>query len=337
VPAVSVVMPVYNGARFLTEAIGSIVRQTFRDWELIVVDDCSTDGTAAILAQARDQDNRIRIYRLPENQGATKALNEGARHARAALIARMDADDVSLPTRLETQVRFLGAHPEIAVLGSWVRRIDENGVLGARQKYPTDSALIAWSFFFFNPLAHPTVMMRRNVLNVDAVYDAQYRLAQDYALFMKLSRTVAITNVPEILLHYRTWSGNSSRKPAQRQIGAQIARQHAEALGVNATNEQMDALLGLASGFYPTQIEDLSVLGELIINLRTAVVQGIPRTMNATAINVDAAVRIWQLSIHAATRAPRLSLRLALTAWASSPRSIFSVARKVLERLKPGG
>jgi glycosyltransferase involved in cell wall biosynthesis len=325
---------VYNGARFLQEAIDSIVDQTFEDWELIVVDDCSTDDTAAILAQAQDRDNRIRVHRLPENLGATKALNHGARMARGTLIARMDADDVSLPARFDRQVEYLETHPEIAVVGCWVRRLDENGVVGALHQYPTSPALIAWSFSFFNSLAHPTVMMRRAALDMDAVYDPEYRLAQDYELFTRLSRRTLLANIPEVLLHYRWWAGNSSRKPAQELAATQIVRRHAQVLGVQATDEQIRLLQGLARDRYPNFPEELPKLAELIMELRAASLRSLPQAANMSAIDVDAAVRIWQLSIQAARRSPGLSLSLARKAFTLSPMSVVTVARKAVRRLR---
>lgn len=333
VPAVSVVMSVYNGARFLQEAIDSIVHQTFEDWELIVVDDCSTDDTAAILAQVQERDNRIRVHRLPANVGATKALNKGAQMARGNLIARMDADDVSLPARLETQVRYLEAHPEIAVVGSWVRRLDENGAVGALRHYPTNPALVAWSFFFFNALAHPTVMMRRSALDMERVYDPEYRLAQDYALFTSLSRRALLANVPEVLLHYRWWPGNSSRKPAQELAATQIVRMHAQALGVSASDDQIRALQGLARDRYPSRPDELAALAELIVQLRVAAIRSLPPSMDAAAMDIQAAVRIWQLAIRATRCAPRLSLSLALRAVGLSPRAVLTLARKGAGRL----
>jgi glycosyltransferase involved in cell wall biosynthesis len=327
-------MSVYNGARFLQEAIDSIVHQTFEDWELVVVDDCSTDDTAAILAQAQGRDKRIRVHRLPENQGATKALNQGARLARGSLIARMDADDVSLPARLETQFSYLEAHPEIAVVGSWVRRLDEHGVVGALHKYPTKPALVAWSFFFFNALAHPTVMMRRSALDMESVYDPDYRLAQDYALFTSLSRRTLLANIPDVLLHYRSWPGNSSRKPAQELAATQIVRRHAEALGVQATDEQIRALQGLARDRYPDAIEELPKLAQLILELRAAALRSLPSAADMSAIDVEAAVRFWELSIRAARRSPALCLSLARKAFALSPRSFVTLATKATSRVR---
>src|SRR5262245_39958720 len=115
-PLVSVVMPAYNGERFVVEAVRSILAQTFRDFELIVVDDGSTDRTAELVAAEQSRDPRVVVHRQPSNQGFRIALNAGCALARGELIARMDADDVSLPERFERQVAFLRAHPEVGVV-----------------------------------------------------------------------------------------------------------------------------------------------------------------------------------------------------------------------------
>jgi glycosyltransferase involved in cell wall biosynthesis len=327
-------MSVYNGARFLGEAIDSIINQTFLEWELIVVDDASVDDTSEILAEYGKRDSRVRGCTLQVNQGAAAARNVACRQARAPLVAIMDADDVSLPERLATQVEYLISHPEISVVGSWVRLINDEGVVGPIRRYPTSPALVAWSLFFFNTLAHPTVMMRRTALHMEAVFDPQYRLAQDYALFTSLSRRVQMANIADVLVHYRTWGGNSSRKPAQALAATQIVRKHAEALGVSATDAQIDALQGLARDRYPDRPEELAALAQLIMRLRTAAIHSLPRSMDTAGIDVDAAVRLWQLAIQATRRAPRLSLSLARRAFVLSPRSVLALARKAFQQLR---
>jgi hypothetical protein len=188
--------------------------------------------------------------------------------------------------------------------------------------------------FFYNSLAHPTVMMRTSALNMDAVFDPRYRLAQDYALFTGLSRRFQLANIPEVLVHYRTWAGNSSRKPAQALAATDIVRKHAEALGVSATDDQINALQGLARERCPDAPEDLQALAELILDLRATTLRSLPQSTDIAAIDGDAAVRLWQLSIHAARHAPSLSLSLARRAFSLSPSSVFTVARKGAHRLR---
>ena len=126
-PLISVIMPVFNGENFLQDAVGSILGQTFTDFELIAIDDGSTDNSTALLESFRLNDRRVIIQRHTENQGVTAALNTGLALARGKYIARMDADDISLPVRFEKQVAFMETHPEIDILGSAVRLMDERG------------------------------------------------------------------------------------------------------------------------------------------------------------------------------------------------------------------
>jgi len=163
-PLVSAVMPVYNGERFVVEAVRSILAQTFGDFECVVVDDGSTDGTAKLLEAEQARDSRLVVHRQPSNLGFRAALNTGCALARGELIARMDADDISEPTRFEQQVAFLRAHPEVGVVGSAMQVIDDHGVRGRVKSYPAGGGLAAWSMLFFNSLGHPSVMMRRALL-----------------------------------------------------------------------------------------------------------------------------------------------------------------------------
>jgi hypothetical protein len=169
---------------------------------------------------------------------------------------------------------------------------------------------------------------------MEAVFNPQYRLAQDYALFTSLSRRVQMANIPDVLVHYRTWGGNSSRKPAQALAATQIVRNHAEALGVNATDRQVEALQGLARDRYPDRPEDLAALAQVIEQLRTATLRNLTRRVDTTEIDVDAAVRLWQLAAQATRRAPGLSLSLARRAFALSPRSVLALVRKAFQRLR---
>ena len=125
-PKISVVMPAYNAAEYLDEAIRSILNQTFRDFEFIIINDGSTDDSISILDKQQKLDSRIRVYHQ-ENQGMIAALNRGCRLARGKYIARMDADDISLPGRLEKQLKYMERHPQIGILGTWIYSIDKNG------------------------------------------------------------------------------------------------------------------------------------------------------------------------------------------------------------------
>ncbi len=224
-PKVSVVMSVYNGEKYLREAVDSILGQTFRDFEFIIVDDGSTDNTWAIL-QSYD-DPRVILVRNEENIGLTKSLNKGLAIAQGEYIARMDADDVSLPERLEKQVAYLDEHPEVGLIGTSVEIIGKEGERLAVLRRPMDPPLITWSLLFDNCLVHSTVMYRRSLVEKLGGYNPG-RYAQDYDLWSRMSFRTQIAKLPEVLISWR-------RHPAG--ITAQkLARQEAFASQISARN-----------------------------------------------------------------------------------------------------
>lgn len=197
-PRVSILLPAHNEAAEIVEAIGCIRQQTFTDWELLVLDDGSTDATPALVAAQAAVDPRVRLLRF-EHQGLTRTLNAGLRVARGELIARQDADDRSLATRLERQVRFLDAHPEVAVVGSdWF----EEGPDGRRvtRRVAFVSGCVNDRLVERNPLAHSSVVFRRWAVEARG-YDERYVCAQDYDLWLRLRRRgITLWNLDEPLL-----------------------------------------------------------------------------------------------------------------------------------------
>jgi len=222
---VSVVMSVYNGEKYLREAVDSILGQTFRDFEFIIVDDGSTDHTWTIL-QSYD-DSRIVLLRNQENIGLTRSLNKGLAAARGEYIARMDADDVSLPKRLEKQVAYLDAHPEVGLLGTWVEIIGERGERLSVLRRPVDPLFITWSLLFDNCLVHSTVMYRRSLVGKLGGYNPS-RYAQDYDLWSRMSLETQIVKLPEVLV---SWRSHPAGITAQK-----LARQEAFAYEISARN-----------------------------------------------------------------------------------------------------
>jgi glycosyltransferase involved in cell wall biosynthesis len=206
-PRVSVLLPVYNGGRYLAGAIESILNQSYRDFELLIVNDGSTDGSAAVIAHYQELDGRIRVHTQP-NQGFCAALNNGLALVRGEYIARMDADDVSLPERLVRQVAFLDDHPEVGVLGGAFRLMDEGGQLGLVVRFPAEHNVLVWLLLFCCPLGHPTVMMRSRVVRGVSGYDPQMAYVEDYDLWRRLKGQTRFSNLPETLLHYRQHVGS---------------------------------------------------------------------------------------------------------------------------------
>ena len=200
-PRVSVVMAVHNGGRHVRRAVDSILGQTFEDLEFVVVDDGSTDATGEILASYRDI--RMKLVRH-ERQGQTRSLNRGIAMSRAPYLARQDADDVSLPARLEKQVAFLDGHAEIGVLGTGVTLIDESGRRLRDYLYPTDhEKLSARLVRFESPLPHTTLMFRAEVVRALGGYETTFLKAQDFDLLLRAIERHRVASLAEPLCELR--------------------------------------------------------------------------------------------------------------------------------------
>jgi len=207
-PIVSVLMPVANGERFLPEALKSLQAQTLQAWELIAVLDGCTDRTEAILTEQRDQ--RIRVKTMPSRRGIAHALNRGLSACRSDFVARFDADDVCLPTRLERQVGVLRERPSLGVLGSAARLIDEDSQPVGFRAVQTGPRRLRLGLLFRNQFIHPSVMFRRSVVMQAGSYDERMGQVQDYELWLRVLRISQLDNVAEPLIAYRVYPGQSS-------------------------------------------------------------------------------------------------------------------------------
>lgn len=206
-PAVSVLMSVRDGAPWIADAVASVLGQTAGDLELIVIDDGSTDGTAAVLAAVADA--RLRVERQPP-AGLTASLNRAVALARAPLLARLDADDLALPERLARQRAFLDAHPEVGVLGTAAREVDPAGRDVRVVRPPTDDAAIRRALIRRNPFVHSAVMLRRALVERAGGYDESLPVAQDYDLWMRLGPLTRFGNLPDALVVRRLLPGRVS-------------------------------------------------------------------------------------------------------------------------------
>jgi glycosyltransferase involved in cell wall biosynthesis len=206
-PAVSVVMAVYNGEPWLGEALASILGQSLVNLELIVVDDGSTDGTSKRLETITDP--RLLVLRQPRG-GQTKALNCGLRAARAPLIARIDADDVALPGRLERQAGFLAAHPDVGLLGTAAREIAPDGAVVRTLVPPCDDHALRHVLRRSNPFIHSSVLFRRALVDAVGAYDESFTVAQDYDLWLRMSRVTRLASLDEPLVLRRLAPGRLS-------------------------------------------------------------------------------------------------------------------------------
>jgi glycosyltransferase involved in cell wall biosynthesis len=209
-PLVSVVLPVFNGATYIVAAVNSILAQTFTDFELLVIDDGSTDATRDLLAPIARTDQRLQILAEP-HRGLVGTLNHGLAVARGALIARMDADDVALPGRLAAQVAYLKSHPDCVVVGTTILKVKADG----HSKSPPK-----WKLPIYRPLAfppeiggvpHPTALMRADALATVGGYRAYFYNAEDRDLWARLWTVGRIHQLPDVALHYRVHAGSVTR------------------------------------------------------------------------------------------------------------------------------
>ncbi len=226
-PKISVIMPVLNGEKYLNQAIESILNQTFTDFELIVVDDGSTDQTPEILRSYAELDERVRILTNPENKGISYSRNRGVEYSRGEYIANMDADDWCFPERFEKQVDYLVHHPEIAVLGTSCYKVDENGVLQRIITYPTSSGMIRWSMIFSCPFCNPCVMIRKKIFDDPSIrYEECVPPAEDYMFWSLVVQNYKMANLKDALTYYRWHKTNISitQNSAQWMYSLEITR-----------------------------------------------------------------------------------------------------------------
>ena len=206
-PRVSVLMAVRDGVPWVKDAVASVLAQTLSDLELIVVDDGSVDATPALLA---DVDDRRLLVERQSRAGLTCALNVALARASAPLVARLDADDIALPERLQRQVAFLDAHPEVGVVGSAAREIGDDGLEVRVVRPPEDHVALRRALIRRNPMVHSTVTMRRGAVEAVGGYDARFAVAQDYDLWMRLLAVTRLANLPQTLVVRRLLPGRVS-------------------------------------------------------------------------------------------------------------------------------
>ena len=200
---ITVLLAVYNGQQYLREAIDSILSQTFRDFEFLIIDDGSTDNTLFILNEYARRDSRIKLVTRP-NKGLTYTLNEGIFLARGEFLARMDADDICLPQRFEKQLAYLRQHPECVLVGSRVQLMDPEGLplreMSQEQSHQEiDDAHLNRGW----PVVHPATMMRLSAIKQIGGYRDEFNTLEDLDLFLRLAEVGKLANLPDVLLRYR--------------------------------------------------------------------------------------------------------------------------------------
>ncbi|OYX21517.1 MAG: hypothetical protein B7Z04_02805 [Rhodobacterales bacterium 32-66-9] len=216
----SVLMPVYDCDQFVQAAIDSILNQTFRDFEFIIIDDGSKDRTAEIVEAAAARDPRIRVISR-ENRGIVPSLNEALEQATGTLVARMDGDDISLPDRFSRQVAYLQANPECGLVGTQIMFMDPDGRPIAPMPNPLGhDEIVARMMIGREGISHPTVLFRREVAQSINGYSDRFKHAEDIDFFLRMAEATRVANMPELLLHYRQHPKSIGRTQSEAQAAA---------------------------------------------------------------------------------------------------------------------
>jgi len=298
-PRVSVITAVYNGERFLAQAIDSVLGQTFTDFEYLVVDDRSTDGSRGILERYAALDDRVVLLRTEAHIHQGNAINTALRQARGEFIAILDADDLAHPERLEHQVAFLHARPDVGVAGTQAQQIDEDGRAGRVLSYPVTCELARWDILFWTPVLHSAAMIRSDLLQEIGGYSVQWRYASDYLLWAELIMRTGIANLPEVLVSYRYHAQQTSlvhAKVQQSTVWLLIYKMLAERLALRA---QLDDIGALFRGVRGARLEDAGAparAGDLLAAIRERYIC-VERPDAATAHLIDMDCAKWLLTL----------------------------------------
>ncbi len=252
-PAISVLIPIHNAGRFLASALETVLGQTFSDFELIAIDDGSCDDSGKVLAGFAARDQRVRVFDQ-ENQGIVATLNRALELARAPLVARMDADDLSRPDRFAKQIAYLRRHPDVAAVSGAMDVIDESGNYLRTLLFPTLPEAIASELIHRSCVCHAPVMARTEVLRSLGGYRKCVQYAEDYDLFLRLSEVARIANLPDVLyavrLHAATISG---RYTVAQELAVLAARGAARLRRSGKPDPLVTAGAGLPLGYRATQ------------------------------------------------------------------------------------
>lgn len=268
-PLVTVVMPVYNAAPYVRDAAGSILSGSYREVELLALDDGSTDESAQILRDMRD--SRIRLVANPANMGVIATLNRGLELASGEYFARMDADDLSLPARLERQVSLMQANPALGLCGTWVRNFGHGPE--TIERVPVGHNEIFTRLFAFNALAHSTVMMRASAMRKHSLrYAADAKHAEDLDLWMRAAEVFEVGNIPEVLLRYRIHANQVTQvhSAGQNDTLNALRRRQLLRLMPDASEQELALHLSIMQLHKPTRRADLPAMQAWLLKLQEA-------------------------------------------------------------------
>ncbi len=269
---ISVVMPCFNVEKYILASMQSILNQTFNNFELIIIDDGSTDQTAKIISGIKD--NRIKLIKHRHNLGNYPARNTGISYASGKYIAMMDADDVALPNRLEVQFTYLEDHKRVGAIGSHFKFIDQHSNHLYKCESPTDYKNFKIFLLRNNCMLQSSIMVRRHLVRkYNLFYNTQYRYAADYDFVWRCSCHFPIFNIPEVLVHYRIHNNqiSGSQWEAQHALGRQIREEQFHRLGIKRDSENMSLIHKMMDGQYLSTAElreGCNLLNEILLTNR---------------------------------------------------------------------
>lgn len=265
-PVISVVMAAYNGAAWLPQTLASLSAQTFGDFEVIVVDDCSTDDTRDVVRGWPDP--RVRLIALEANGGPVRARNRAVAEARGRYIAALDQDDICLPTRFARQVAYLDAHPDVALLGTAAETLTDGVVGKTAYSVVTTPALIAWLTWIENPLIWSSVMVRGDVARkLDPFTRPDILYAEDFDLYQRIQAHGRVARIDDVLLHYRVHPGGASKRYTdimQASATRALTEFHGERLGEGAAEAARLLLLHVMDQAPVPDRATLAAMGRLL-------------------------------------------------------------------------
>ena len=236
-PEVTVIMPVFNGEKYIEKSIASVLSQTFNNFEFLIVNDGSTDKTAELIH--RYEDHRIRLICNESNRGITYSLNKGLETAQGDYVARIDSNDLASPDRLKLQMKLLRQNPEVALIGSSYALIDDSDKVVKIVQLPTHTAEIKWRLLFQNCIPHSSAIFKKDIVMALGCYDESFQYAQDYDLWMRISERHQVASIDEPLLYYRLPGEGSishEKKREQATAASLIHLRTFQKIGIDVTH-----------------------------------------------------------------------------------------------------
>ena len=236
-PLVSIVLPVHNGEKYLRESLDSCLKQTYENIEIVVIDDASTDSTSEILKEYEEKLEKIKVFTIEKQNSLGAVLNIGIQASNGEYIARMDADDIMYPTRIEKQVEFLEVNENVVVVGGQIDIIDGEGNITEERRYSLNDRELRKNLFIYQPFAHPAIMFRKNIVLDFGMYPVDLPKVEDVKLAFLLSQKGDFANLPEKVLKYRmTFDTESQAKMVDHfKRTNQVRREVIKELGINPT------------------------------------------------------------------------------------------------------